>query len=103
MDIVKTGGYKVSALEVETHLLDHPSIEECAVIGRPDEHWGQMVVAVVKLGPDKALSIEDLKDWVSNRIPDYAVPKELFTVQEIQKNHMGKVNKKDLLKQLYSD
>lgn len=48
-DIIKSGGYKISALDVEKHLLCHPDIEECTVVGVPDDEWGERVAAVVVL------------------------------------------------------
>ncbi|XP_012891106.1 PREDICTED: acyl-CoA synthetase family member 3, mitochondrial [Dipodomys ordii] len=63
VDIIKTGGYKVSALEIERHLLTHPSITDVAVIGVPDLTWGQRVTAVVSLQKGHSLSHRDLKAW----------------------------------------
>uniref|UniRef100_A0A8I3WL00 Cadherin 15 n=1 Tax=Callithrix jacchus TaxID=9483 RepID=A0A8I3WL00_CALJA len=63
VDIIKTGGYKVSALEVERHLLAHPSITDVAVIGVPDMTWGQRVIAVVTVGEGHSLSHKELKEW----------------------------------------
>ncbi|XP_066493755.1 malonate--CoA ligase ACSF3, mitochondrial isoform X2 [Tiliqua scincoides] len=65
VDIIKSGGYKISALEVERHLLAHPSIADVAVIGAPDMTWGQKISAVVKLHEGKTLCLKDLKDWAS--------------------------------------
>ncbi|XP_053411267.1 malonate--CoA ligase ACSF3, mitochondrial isoform X2 [Nycticebus coucang] len=63
VDIIKSGGYKVSALEVERHLLGHPSIVDVAVIGVPDMTWGQRVTAVVTLREGHSLSHRELKEW----------------------------------------
>ncbi|MEE6499808.1 hypothetical protein FKM82_003592, partial [Ascaphus truei] len=63
VDIIKTGGYKVSALEVERHLLSHRSITDVAVIGAPDVTWGQRVAAIVKLRRGHVLSLKELKEW----------------------------------------
>lgn len=101
VDIIKTGGYKVSALEIERHLLAHPSITDVAVIGVPDMTWGQRVTAVVALQEGHSLSHGDLKEWARGVLAPYAVPSELLLVEEIPRNQMGKVNKKELLKQLY--
>ncbi|KAL8195093.1 UNVERIFIED_CONTAM: Acyl-CoA synthetase member 3, mitochondrial [Gekko kuhli] len=102
VDIIKTGGYKISALEVERHLLAHPSIADVAVIGPPDPTWGQRVSAVVKLQEGKALSLKELKDWARESMAPYTIPSELLLVEEIPRNQMGKVDKKQLLKQFYS-
>ncbi|KAG3256685.1 acyl-CoA synthetase family member 3, transcript variant X5 [Ictidomys tridecemlineatus] len=101
VDIIKTGGYKVSALEVERHLLAHPSIADVAVIGIPDVTWGQRVTAVVTLREGHSLSLRDLKEWARGVLAPYAIPSELLLVEEIPRNQMGKVNKKDLVGQFY--
>nr|XP_015101776.1 malonate--CoA ligase ACSF3, mitochondrial isoform X4 [Vicugna pacos] len=101
VDIIKTGGYKVSALEVERLLLGHPSIADVAVIGVPDVTWGQRVTAVVTLREGHSLSHRELKEWARGVLAPYAVPSELLLVEEIPRNQMGKVNKRDLVQQLY--
>ncbi|KAJ0056597.1 hypothetical protein NL108_010531, partial [Boleophthalmus pectinirostris] len=63
VDIIKSGGYKISALEVERHLLAHPDIIDVAVIGAPDAVWGQKVTAVVQLRQGKNLTLPELKIW----------------------------------------
>ncbi|KAM4834014.1 malonate--CoA ligase ACSF3, mitochondrial isoform 2-T2 [Thomomys bottae] len=102
VDIIKTGGYKVSALEIERHLLAHPSITDVAVIGVPDLTWGQRVTAVVSLQEGHSLSYRDLKEWARGLLAPYAVPSELLLVEDIPRNQMGKVNKKELVRQFYS-
>ncbi|XP_071076142.1 malonate--CoA ligase ACSF3, mitochondrial isoform X6 [Desmodus rotundus] len=101
VDIIKSGGYKVSALEVERLLLAHPSIKDVAVIGVPDMTWGQRVTAVVTLQEGHSLSHRELKEWARGVLAPYAVPSELLLVEEIPRNQMGKINKKDLVRQFY--
>ncbi|XP_066099538.1 malonate--CoA ligase ACSF3, mitochondrial [Saccopteryx bilineata] len=101
VDIIKSGGYKVSALEVERLLLGHPSIKDIAVIGVPDMTWGQRVTAVVTLREGHSLSHRELKEWARGVLAPYAVPSELLLVEEIPRNQMGKINKKDLVRQFY--
>ncbi|XP_007937424.1 malonate--CoA ligase ACSF3, mitochondrial [Orycteropus afer afer] len=100
VDIIKSGGYKLSALEIERHLLAHPSITDVAVIGVPDVTWGQRVTAVVTLRGGHSLSKQELREWARGVLAPYAVPSELLLVEEIPRNPMGKVNKKELLHQL---
>ncbi|XP_018608004.2 acyl-CoA synthetase family member 3, mitochondrial [Scleropages formosus] len=101
VDIIKSGGYKISALEVERHLLAHPDITDVAVIGTRDATWGQRVTAVVQLKKGKSLSLEELKTWARERMTSYMIPTGLVLVNEMPRNQMGKVNKKDLLKQFF--
>ncbi|XP_063294896.1 malonate--CoA ligase ACSF3, mitochondrial isoform X2 [Pelobates fuscus] len=101
VDIIKSGGYKISALEVERHLLAHPSIIDVAVIGAPDVIWGQHVTAIVKLQDGHALTLQQLKEWARAVMAPYCIPAELIQVEEIPRNQTGKINKKQLLLHFY--
>ena len=93
VDIIKSGGYKLSALEIEGALLNHESISECAVIGVADETWGETVTAFVVLKPDTTLSLGELKAWCKERTSPYKIPKNLRIVDSLPRNAMGKVEK----------
>lgn len=93
VDIIKTGGYKVSALEIEEVLRTHESIEECAVVGIADDEWGQRVAAAVVLHNDEVLELEPLRTWCKQLLAPYKVPSLLQTVRELPRNPMGKVTK----------
>lgn len=111
VDIIKTGGYKVSALEVESHLLEHPLISDVCVIGVPDPKWGQRVVALVvrKPGADAtvistkndALSLDELRDWCKTRLAPYQIPSMIKQMKEIPRNMIGKPNKKEIVRDLF--
>jgi len=96
VDIIKTGGYKVSALEIEEVLRTHPAIEEVAVIGLDDPAWGEQVAAVVALKPNMALSLEELRYWAKEHLAIYKIPQRLLVVAELPRNVMGKVTKPDV-------
>jgi malonyl-CoA/methylmalonyl-CoA synthetase len=98
VDIIKSGGYKLSALEIETVLLDHPDIAECAVLGVEDPTWGESVAAVVVLRRDTPLSEESLRDWCKDRMSPYKVPRLYKFVDTLPRNAMGKVTKPDVKK-----
>ena len=93
VDIIKSGGYKLSALEIEAALLDHPAISECAIVGLPDETWGECVAAAIVSPKEQTLTLEQLKQWCENRISKYKVPKKLKIVDKLPRNAMGKVTK----------
>eukprot|EP01133_Synstelium_polycarpum_P010763 gene10763-12535_t len=102
VDIIKYSGYKVSALEIERELLTHPSIEEVAVLGIPNDEYGQIVGAVIVIRPGcTPLSLEDLKQWSSSRLAYYKQPRVVKLVESIPKNAMSKINKKQLLAALF--
>ncbi|XP_062327247.1 malonate--CoA ligase ACSF3, mitochondrial isoform X3 [Osmerus eperlanus] len=98
VDIIKSGGYKISALDVERHLLAHPDILDVAVIGVRDPTWGQKVTAVVQLRRGRSLTLAELKAWAREHMAPYTIPTGLIVVEEMPRNQMGKVNKKDLLR-----
>ena len=110
-DIIKTGGEKVSALEIERELLSLPQISECAVVGLPSEAWGQKVAAVVVLSEagktggrgGKAWGAMDMRRALKGKLVMYKIPQDLKIVEQIPRNAMGKVNKKELVKEIFGD
>lgn len=93
VDIIKSGGYKLSALEIEASLLDHPAIRECAVVGLPDETWGERVAAAVVLATGASLDVVALRAWCDDRMSPYKIPRQLLCVKSLPRNAMGKVTK----------
>jgi len=93
VDIIKTGGYKVSALEIEEVLRTHPEIQECAVVGVPDSEWGERVCAALVLRSQTDLSLEVFRSWVKEHLAIYKVPSRILIVAELPRNAMGKVTK----------
>jgi malonyl-CoA/methylmalonyl-CoA synthetase len=93
VDIIKTGGFKVSALEIEEVLRMHPAIVECAVVGVSDAEWGERVSAAVELRPGAGLSLGDLQNWAKERLAPYKIPRALKPVAALPRNAMGKVTK----------
>ena len=92
VDIIKTGGYKVSALEIESHLLAHPSVREAAVVGVPDVDWGERVCAAIVCG-DSPPESESLRTWCKERMAPYKVPRAFKHAKRLPRNAMGKVTK----------
>ncbi len=77
-------------------LREHPSIADCAVVGVPDEEWGERVSAALVPSDEGELSGESLKDWCGERLAPYKVPTRYLTVKELPRNQMGKVVKPDV-------
>ena len=96
VDILKSGGEKLSALEVEETLRTHPEIAECAVVGVPDEQWGDRVCAAVVAGPGYAPEPSALRAWAGERLSPWKVPREIRVVAELPRNALGKVVKPKL-------
>ena len=109
VDIIKTGGEKVSALEIERELLSLPEVSEAAVVGVTSEQWGQKVAAVVVLTPaglkggrgGKQWGVMDMRRALKDKLATYKIPQELRIVESIPRNAMGKINKKSLVRDIF--
>jgi acyl-CoA synthetase (AMP-forming)/AMP-acid ligase II len=105
VDVIKSGGFKISAREIEEVLSAHPAVREAAVVGMPDRVWGERVVAVVVLrqerdGAEMSEVKEELRALCSRSLADYKRPKEVRIVGELPRNAMGKVQKNRLVDRL---
>jgi malonyl-CoA/methylmalonyl-CoA synthetase len=96
IDIIKSGGYKISALEIEEVLRTYPLISDCGVVGIPSEEWGEIVVAALVCDP--ALDSNQLTSWLKERMPGYKIPRKIITITDLPRNAMGKVTKNELKK-----
>ena len=96
VDIIKTGGFKVSALEIEDVIRAHPSVETCAVVGVADPAWGERVCAAVELSDGCELTLAELHTWSAARLAPYKIPRALKCVPSLPRNAMGKVVKPDV-------
>ncbi|KAI9842049.1 MAG: hypothetical protein M1838_003309 [Thelocarpon superellum] len=112
VDIIKTGGEKVSALEIERELLSLPQIAEAAVVGLESDAWGQKVAAIVVLDPAHQQTGRPGKKWgpldmrraLKDRLVNYKIPQEMRVIERgLPRNAMGKVNKKALVKEFFGD
>lgn len=93
VDIIKTGGEKVSALEIEDALRTHPAVADCAVVGVADTAWGQRVCVAAELRAGATLTLDDLRRWAKARLAPAKVPADLRVVPALPRNAMGKVVK----------
>ena len=102
VDILKSGGYKLSALEIEEALREHAAVAEVAVVGLPDAEWGERVVACVvpREGREAECSTEALRAFAKERLAPYKVPRAAVTLRELPRNAMGKVMKPELVRRL---
>lgn len=102
VDIIKTGGYKVSALQVESAILEHPNVLDAAVVGIEDDSYGEIVSTVVVLKDKTSLTLKELKDEAGKKLAPYQLPKTMLIVDEMPRNAMGKLDKK-VIKQKFGD
>ncbi|RAH75758.1 acetyl-CoA synthetase-like protein [Aspergillus japonicus CBS 114.51] len=104
VDLIKSGGYKISALEVERKMLGLDAIQEVAVVGLADEEWGQRVAAVVKQrAGTEPLELSSLRAQLKQEMAAYKVPTVLKLVDAIERNAMGKVNKKTIVQKYWPE
>ena len=100
VDIIKSGGYKISALEIEEVLRTNEMILDCAVVGIDDDEWGELIVAAIVLKPEFIKEFNDKKvsDWIVNYIASYKKPRRYLILNDLPRNAMGKVVKNDIKK-----
>jgi acyl-CoA synthetase (AMP-forming)/AMP-acid ligase II len=97
-EMIITGGFNVFSAEVEQALMRHPAVRDCAVVGLPDDKWGERVTAVIEAGAD--VEPEELVAFVKARIGSVKAPKQVELWPELPRSRLGKVLKGDVRKQL---
>jgi acyl-CoA synthetase (AMP-forming)/AMP-acid ligase II len=95
-DMIITGGFNVYPSEVEQVIWSHPAVQDCAVIGVPDQHWGEAVTAVVELNAGQRVSPDELIALCKDRLGSVKAPKSVEFVDSLPRSPVGKVLKKDL-------
>lgn len=99
-DMIMQGGSRAYPIDIEEVLLKHDAVKECAVIGVDDEKLGQKIVALVCLKPESEAKSKDLFKWCMSELEDRKVPKEIYIIDSIPRNVIGKISKRDV-KDLY--
>lgn len=95
-DVINTGGVLVAPREIEDCLYRLPEVAEVAVLGLPDERWGEAITAVIVVHPDQQLTAETVRRHARERLADYKVPKRVEFVAELPRNQAGKLLKREL-------
>ena len=95
-DMITTGGENVYPREVEDLLYTHPQVLECAVVGLPDKDWGERVTAFIVPHKDQPPDTAALKSFLKDKLAGFIVPKEIIVVDELPKNHAGKLLKREI-------
>ena len=98
--MIISGGFNVYPREVEDVISQHEAIRECAVVGEPDEEWGETVVAFVVA--DRELSLDEIKNFVGERLAHYKRPRRTYRIDSMPRNALGKVQKHRLAEQSIS-
>ena len=95
-DMIITGGFNVYSAEVEQALLEHDAIQDCGVVGMPDEKWGERVTAVLQLQPGREVTEEEVLSFVKARIGSVKTPKQLEIWPDLPRPKIGKVLKSEI-------
>jgi long-chain acyl-CoA synthetase len=99
-ELVITGGFNVAPSEVEEALRHHPDVEDCAVVGLPDERTGEEVVAAVVLRPGATREVESIRARARERLTPYKVPRRVVQVDDLPRSLIGKVIRRQVKEQL---
>ena len=102
-DVIITGGENVSSIEVEDALFSHPEVAEVAVIGIPDERWGELVLGLVVRTPGSTLGEADLIAYVKTKLAGYKCPKRIEFRDELARTATGKLQKFKLREPFWAD
>jgi acyl-CoA synthetase (AMP-forming)/AMP-acid ligase II len=102
-DMIVSGGENIYPAEVESALFGHPAVADVAVIGVPDERWGEAVKAVVVKKPGAEVSAGELIGWARERIAGYKLPKSVDFIEALPRNPTGKILKRELRKPYWGD
>jgi fatty-acyl-CoA synthase len=95
-DMIITGGENVYPLEIEHWLAAHPFVDEVAVIGLPDQKWGELVAAFIVTKNSYRIDEEGLRFYCERKLGRYKIPKKFIQIEELPKTHVGKIDKKKL-------
>jgi long-chain acyl-CoA synthetase len=95
-ELIIRGGYNVYPREVEEVLYEHPAVRDAAVIGVPDEHFGEEVAAAVALKPGEQVGEDELRAYVKEQVASYKYPRRIWFVDELPKGPTGKILKREI-------
>jgi fatty-acyl-CoA synthase len=95
-DVVKSGGEWISSVALENEIMAHPKVYEAAVIGLPDERWGERPVACVVPEPGADLDADEIRDFLEGRVARWWIPERVEFIEEVPKTSVGKFSKKTL-------
>ena len=95
-DMIISGGFNVYSAEVEQAVMEHPAVQDCAVVGLPDDKWGERVTAVVQLHPGQSVTDHDIRAFVKARIGGVKAPKQVDVWPDLPRSKVGKVLKTEV-------
>jgi fatty-acyl-CoA synthase len=102
-DVIKSGGEWISSVELENEIMGHPKVAEAAVIGVPDERWGERPLACVVAKEGQILDGEEIRSYLADRVAKFWIPERVELIDEVPKTSVGKFSKKDLRERFAGD
>jgi fatty-acyl-CoA synthase len=99
-DMIITGGFNVYSTEVEQAVLAHPAVLDCAVVGLPDDKWGERVTAIIQPLAGRDVTAEEIRAWVKDRLGSVKAPKQVEVWPDLPRSRVGKVLKADVRSRL---
>jgi acyl-CoA synthetase (AMP-forming)/AMP-acid ligase II len=94
--MIITGGFSVYSAEVEQTLMTYPAIRDCAVIGLPDEKWGERVTAVLQLHPGLTVTESEVRNYVKSKLGSVKAPKQVIVWPDLPRSKVGKILKNEI-------
>jgi len=101
-DMIITGGFNVYSAEVEQAVLAHPAVLDCAVVGLPDDRWGERVTAIIQTRAGRSVTADEVRAWVKDRLGSVKAPKQVEIWPDLPRSRVGKVLKSDVKSRLLS-
>jgi acyl-CoA synthetase (AMP-forming)/AMP-acid ligase II len=95
-DMVITGGFNVYSTEVEQAIMQHPAVQDCAVVGLPDDKWGERVTAVLQLRGGATVEPAEIASFVKQRLGSVKAPKQVEVWPDLPRSKVGKVLKNEI-------
>nr|WP_231939654.1 AMP-binding protein [Brevibacterium siliguriense] len=99
-DVIIVGGENVFSLEVEEAIIAHERVADVAVVAKPDPQWGEQVVAFITTTDGEDFGVEELRDFLADKLARYKLPREVLTINELPRNPSGKLLKHKLRSEL---
>jgi fatty-acyl-CoA synthase len=94
--MIITGGFTVASAEVEQALMSYPAVRDCAVVGLPDERWGERVTAVLQLHPGLTVTESEVRNYVRSRLGGVKTPKQVVVWNDLPRSEVGEVLKSEV-------
>lgn len=98
MDLIISGGENINPIEVENQILKMASVNDVCVFGITDEEWGQICAAAIVTDENKTITFEEIKDFLSEKVASYKIPKRIFIEEELPKTTLGKIKRQEIAK-----